>query len=244
MQVKQTVPGGVAAYDGRLKRGDHIISVNGHSTNGLSNKEALQMLKESGKYVTLVVARKVGRRASIVSTPLTSVFHSRQGSGDNSCIESRKMSPLHSPKTSHRRGHGTGSSDEGSRESSQNASPQRSRKHSTWSHRDKTSTLPRQIKGDKAGVHLVELHKGPTGLGLQLQGSTDPCTPIRVKAVLSGGTAFKSGKIHEGDELIQVNGTPFENLNLQDALKVMKELPQGKVSIILRDHKQGSLSQS
>jgi len=98
------------------------------------------------------------------------------------------------------------------------------------------STLPRKIKGGKNGVHLVEVHKGPIGLGLQLQGSMDASTPIKVKAVLSGGPAFKTGKIQVGNEIIEVNRISFESLSQQDAVKVMKELPQGKVSIILRDH--------
>lgn len=238
--------GSVAAQDGRIKRGDRIISINGVTVTGLSNKQALQKLKDAGNCVNLVLIRKMGRRISRATTPLTSARHSRRGSTDNSCLESRKISPQQSPKTVHRRGH-TSSSDEGSKDGSRASSPQHPRKHtrrkSVTSHgelltfRDKKSTLPRKIKGAKLGVHLVELHKGPTGLGLQLQGSTNPETPITVKAVLRGGAAYRSGKIHIGDEIIEVNGTSFEQLNQQEALQVMKDLPQGKVSIILRDHK-------
>jgi len=31
LQVKQIIPGTIAARDGRMKRGDRILSVNGHS---------------------------------------------------------------------------------------------------------------------------------------------------------------------------------------------------------------------
>lgn len=240
--MKQVVPGGAAARDGQLKTGDHIISVNDQNLSGLSNKEALRTLKEAGEHVTLIVTRKIGRMTSRATTPLPSTAPSKQGSGETSRVESR-MSPQHSPRAT-RHGH-TGSSDEGSREGSRSSSPQHTRRHTrrksvsvqgeVLKFRDDRSTLPRKIMGDKGRVHLVELHKGPTGLGLQLQGSTDASTPITVKAVLRGGPAYKSGKIHVRDEIIEVNSISFQNLSQQDALKAMKGLPQGKVSIILRD---------
>lgn len=240
IQVKQVISDGVAAQDGRIKRGDRIISVNGFSVTGLSNKQALQKLKEAGDHVTLVMSRKVGRRASRATTPSASAMVS----GDASRTESRRVSPQRSPKTAHRK---ASSSDEGSREGSRGTSPQRARRHtrrkSVTAHgevltfTDHKSTLPRKIKGAKFGVQLVELHKGPTGLGMQIQGSADAQSQITVKAVLRGGSAFRSGKIHAGDEILEVNGTSFEKLSQQEAHKIMKELPQGKVSIILRDHK-------
>lgn len=237
IQVKQVISSGVAAHDGRIKRGDRIISVNGFGVTGLSNKQALQKLKEAGDHVTLVMIRKVGRRASRATTPSASAMVS----GDTSRTESRRMSPQRSPKTR------ASSSDDGSREGSRGSSPQRTRRHtrrkSMTAHgafltfTDRKSTLPRKIKGAKFGVELVELHKGPTGLGMQIQGSADAQSPITVKAVLRGGSAFRSGKIHLGDEILEVNGTSFEKLSQQEAHKIMKALPQGKVSIILRDHK-------
>lgn len=244
MQVKQVTASGAAARDGSIKRGDRIISVNDLSVTGMSNKQALQTLREAGDRVTLIMSRKVGRRQSRVTTPQASAKHSTQGSRDTSRAESRKMSPQRSPRSTHRRPHS--SSDEGSRDSSQGPSPQHTRKHyrrksvsakgEILTFTDRKSTLPRKIKGAKFGVQLVELHKGPTGLGIQLHGSADGATPITVKAVLRGGPAFRSSKMHVGDEIIEVNGTSFEKFSQQEALKVMKDLPQGKVSIILRDH--------
>lgn len=235
------VLGGVAASDGQIKKGDCIISVNDQSLNGLTNKQALQILKDAD-HVILKITRKVGRKTSTATTPLASARHSRQGSGDTSRVESR-MSPQRSPRSTLRRRHATGSSDEGSRDNSRGTSPQHTRRHhrrqsvsAQGTFRDNKSTLPRKIKGARDGVHLVELHKGPTGLGLQLQGSVDATTPIFVKAVLRGGPAYKCEKIHEGDEIIEVNGISFENISQQDALKAIKSIPQGKVSIILRDN--------
>lgn len=244
--MKQLISGCVADKDGHLKRGDCIISVNGQSLSGFSKRDALQILKEAGDHVTLEISRKIGRKLSTAATPLSSTLHSQQGSGESSHIQSRKMSPQRSPRATYRRARATtGSSDEGSREGSRASSPQPTKKHhrrgsvtaqgEVLTFRDNKSTLPRKIRGAKKGVHLIELHKGPTGLGLQLQGSMDGSTPITVKAVLRGGPAFKSGKMRVGDEIIEVNGISFEKMNHSDAVKTMKGLPQGKVSIILRE---------
>jgi C-terminal processing protease CtpA/Prc len=237
IQVKQVTTTGVAAHDGHIKRGDRIISVNGFSLMGLTNKQALQKLKEAGGCVTLVMSRKVGRRASRATTPSASALVSVN--------TSRTVSPQRSPRIMHQRQ--ASSSDEGSREGSRASSPHRMKRHTRrpsvtvhgeiLTFKDRKSTLPRKIKGAKLGVQLVELHKGPTGLGIQLQGSADAQLPITVKAVLRGGPAFRSGKIHVGDQIIEVNGLSFERTTQQEAHKTMKELPQGKVSIILRDHK-------
>ena len=234
-QVKQVVSG--AASRANVKRGDRIISVNGIGLSGKSTEDALSVLKEAGEHVTLILSRKIGRRVS-KTTPMTSTLHSRKGSAGPSRSESRRISPQL------RRRRGSCSSEDGSVEGS---SPPPSRKHrrresvsaqgEVLTFRDKKSTLPRRFKGVKSDMHLVELHKGSTGLGMQLLGGADSSTPIAVKTVLRGGPAFKSGKIKEGDEILEVNAQSFENFNHQEALQFMKDLPQGKVKIILRDHK-------
>ena len=107
---------------------------------------------------------------------------------------------------------------------------------------DRESTLPRKLSGSKAGVYLVELQKRSSGwLGLQLDGSKDapPTLPITIKAVLQGGAAYKSGLIREGDEVLEVNGASFEKLTLREAVTYMRELPAGKVDMILRDITRG-----
>ncbi len=71
-QVRQVLNGGVAQKDGRLKRGDRIVSVNGQTLAGLDNKGALLVLRDAGAgdTVTLVVCRKLGRRTSLPPTPM------------------------------------------------------------------------------------------------------------------------------------------------------------------------------
>lgn len=103
--------------------------------------------------------------------------------------------------------------------------------------KDPNSTLPRKITGSKVGVYLVELRKEHGGwVGLQLEGDeSDSAIPITVKVVLKGGAAFKSGRICKGDEVIEVNGVSFESLTIWEAVKYMRGLSTGKVSMIMRE---------
>lgn len=87
------------------------------------------------------------------------------------------------------------------------------------------------------GIKVVELHKGPTGLGMHLKGSLtkDKATPISIKEVLPGGVAYKSTKISIGDILLEANGAKFEDVTQGEAVKMIKELPQGTVRLVLLD---------
>jgi len=212
------------------------FKVNGKHVDGLTNREALQLLKEAGNDMTLILTRKVGRRISRQTTPSTSREVSR--------AESRCLSPQRSPpRFAKRGGYGSCSSDEGSREGSRGPSPSTSRRHrrresvtvegEVVNLREKRSTLPRKLRGTKDGVRRVKLHKGPTGLGMQVSGGHDG--PVTVKVVLKGGPADKSHSIHIGDEILEVNNTSFEKYTQKQAMDFIKALPQGKVSIILRD---------
>lgn len=46
---------GAASEDGRLKRGDQIIAVNGQSLEGVTHEEAVCILKKTKGTVTLTV---------------------------------------------------------------------------------------------------------------------------------------------------------------------------------------------
>ena len=86
-------------------------------------------------------------------------------------------------------------------------------------------------------MKVVELHKGPTGLGMLLNGSRtkDNIIPVTVREVLPGGVAYKSGRINTGDVLLEANNTPFEGLTQTEAVNVIKGLPQGNVRLVLLD---------
>ncbi|EDO27241.1 predicted protein, partial [Nematostella vectensis] len=57
IDVRHVVPLGVAAKDGRIRKGDRVLSVNGRSTKGLTHQEVLNLLQNLPRRVVLVVSR-------------------------------------------------------------------------------------------------------------------------------------------------------------------------------------------
>jgi len=55
--VSQIISGSLADCDGRLQVGDWLLSINGKSTIGANNKEAVGMLEQSRENITLVLSR-------------------------------------------------------------------------------------------------------------------------------------------------------------------------------------------
>ena len=192
----------VAGEDGRLKRGDKILTVNGHSLDGVTHKAALALIKDAGNMVTLEVSRQTTHGSfPVASSRITSKLQSRQGSGDSSPAKS-----------------------------SGSPSPMVVRRKPSYATLVGTQS--------SQGVKMVELHKGPTGLGMHLKGSIihePPLAPITVKEVLPGGAAYKSGKINIGDQILEVNGILFEGMTQGQAVRTIKNTPQGIVRLVLLD---------
>ena len=53
--VKTVFPNAAAARDGRLKRGDQLIAVNGTSLDGATHEQAVSILKQAKGQVALTV---------------------------------------------------------------------------------------------------------------------------------------------------------------------------------------------
>eukprot|EP00079_Xenopus_tropicalis_P020214 XP_012810882.1 PREDICTED: tyrosine-protein phosphatase non-receptor type 13 isoform X3 [Xenopus tropicalis] len=51
--VKAVIPKGAAESDGRIQKGDRVLSVNGTSLEGATHKQAVEMLRNTGQVVTL-----------------------------------------------------------------------------------------------------------------------------------------------------------------------------------------------
>ena len=45
LQVHKVIAGSLADRDGRIQKGDRVLSINGRSTKGVSHREALSILK-------------------------------------------------------------------------------------------------------------------------------------------------------------------------------------------------------
>ncbi len=81
LQVHKVIPGTLAARDGRVRRGDRVLSINGRSTKGVAHRDAIAVLKAPRPEVVLVLSR------SRSATPTPS------GEGERDAAEAAANSP-------------------------------------------------------------------------------------------------------------------------------------------------------
>lgn len=82
----------------------------------------------------------------------------------------------------------------------------------------------------------IELNKGDNGLGFSVLDYQDPSNPsyspvIVIRSLVAGGVAQLDGRILPGDRLVAVNDITFENMNLDDVIKILKSTPKGSVKL-------------
>uniref|UniRef100_A0A3B4ADX9 Multiple PDZ domain crumbs cell polarity complex component n=1 Tax=Periophthalmus magnuspinnatus TaxID=409849 RepID=A0A3B4ADX9_9GOBI len=90
-----------------------------------------------------------------------------------------------------------------------------------------------QRYGSLPGVlHMIELEKGRTGLGLSLAGNRDRTRmSVFVVGIEPSGAAGRDGRLMVGDELLEINGQVLYGHSHQNASSIIKSSPS-KVKII------------
>ncbi|KAM6909367.1 multiple PDZ domain protein [Xenentodon cancila] len=90
-----------------------------------------------------------------------------------------------------------------------------------------------QRYGGLPGVlHMIELEKGKTGLGLSLAGNRDRSRmSVFVVGIDPNGAAGRDGRMVVGDELLEINGQVLYGHSHQNASSIIKSAPS-KVKII------------
>ncbi|XP_072232113.1 multiple PDZ domain protein isoform X3 [Leuresthes tenuis] len=90
-----------------------------------------------------------------------------------------------------------------------------------------------QRYGSLQGVlHMIELEKGKTGLGLSLAGNRDRSRmSVFVVGIDPNGAAGRDGRMVVGDELLEINGEVLYGHSHQNASSIIKSSPS-KVKII------------
>ncbi|XP_043466542.1 uncharacterized protein LOC122501268 [Leptopilina heterotoma] len=148
--VHRVLSHSIADKDGRVQRGDRILSINGRSTRGLSHRESLSVLKQPRSEVVLVVSRARIDEGCKLRTRTESVETIVEGYEMNGGIENTAWGP---PSTIaiHKDGAGLGFSLEGGRDSPLGDRPLIIKKIFTGGAAEKTGAL-------KAGDQLLEVN--------------------------------------------------------------------------------------
>ncbi|XP_072904520.1 multiple PDZ domain protein isoform X8 [Hemitrygon akajei] len=213
--IKHILEDSPAGRNGTLKTGDRIVEVDAVDLRDASHEQAVEAIRKAGNPVVFLVQSLITRsRASSqpdTETEITSGLTGLQPSPPES-IEKENSNVAALPANS-----SINSEDELEED-------------------DEFGYSWRKIKqryGSLMGeLHMIELEKGKSGLGLSLAGNKDRSRmSVFVVGIDANGAAGKDGRLQIADELLEINGQLLYGRSHQNASSIIKSAPS-KVKII------------
>ncbi|PAA60376.1 hypothetical protein BOX15_Mlig014213g3 [Macrostomum lignano] len=252
--VKSVAEESAAGRDGRLKVNDRIVEVDNQSLDGLSNHEAVELLKRTGSTVRLKVLRY--RRgpvfdqlqAGTANTPpplhrSVSVTAATRGGQTQAKRHQQPLRQAHSLQATS----GDGSCCDENDAEFKDRRVTNSTAVSVEAPTDKPLTdeeveaararwcslLAEQEPDCEVVVARLTKFKDCPGLGVSLEGTVELLADGRtllprhcIRALLPDGPAGREGSLRLGDELLEVNGHRLHGLNHLEVVEILKSLPQ------------------
>uniref|UniRef100_A0A8D2MZD5 Multiple PDZ domain protein n=1 Tax=Zonotrichia albicollis TaxID=44394 RepID=A0A8D2MZD5_ZONAL len=238
--IKHILEDSPAGKNGTLKTGDRIVEVDGIDLRDASHEQAVEAIRKAGNPVVFMVQSIITLHPHLASLPeilYTNIlesasslpFHfsySPQAFGQSD-TEPEKTSlcnlPLPPPSAF------SGMSSDVAQSSSIRV-PEDVEKEDEYSYSWKKIV---QRYGNLPGeLHMIELEKGKTGLGLSLAGNKDRSRmSVFIVGIDPNGAAGKDGRLQIADELLEINGQILYGRTHQNASSIIKCAPS-KVKVI------------
>nr|XP_039329782.1 inaD-like protein [Saimiri boliviensis boliviensis] len=218
--IKQVLEDSPAGKTNALKTGDKILEVSGVDLQNASHSEAVEAIKNAGNPVVFVVQ-------SLSSTPrvIPTVHNkankitSNQNQGTQEKKEKRQGTAPPPMKLPPPYKAPPDVSDENEEE---DAFPDQKI-------RQRYAELPGEL-------HIIELEKDKNGLGLSLAGNKDRSRmSIFVVGINPGGPAATDGRMHVGDELLEINNQILYGRSHQNASAIIKTAPSKVKLVFIRN---------
>ncbi|KAF3813295.1 hypothetical protein GH733_018459, partial [Mirounga leonina] len=83
------------------------------------------------------------------------------------------------------------------------------------------------------GCYPVELERGPRGFGFSLRGGKEYNMGLFILRLAEEGPAIKDGRIHVGDQIVEINGEPTQGITHTRAIELI-QAGGNKVLLLLR----------
>ncbi|XP_053724093.1 membrane-associated guanylate kinase, WW and PDZ domain-containing protein 3 isoform X1 [Synchiropus splendidus] len=209
-KIGRIIEGSPTDRCGLLHVGDRISAVNGRSIIELSHNDIVQLIKEAGNVVTLTVVPE------------------DEYKGPPSGASSAKQSPALQHRVIGQRS--------ALQDERYNLDLEDRRDGSTWSDH-KTLSLEQQgtlcVTGPNQGCLTVELDRSPRGFGFSLRGGTEYNMGLYILRLAEDGPAQLDGRIHVGDEIVEINGEPARGISHTRAIELI-QAGGNKVVLLLR----------
>ncbi|XP_068278487.1 multiple PDZ domain protein isoform X1 [Nyctibius grandis] len=209
--IKHILEDSPAGKNGTLKTGDRIVEVDGIDLRDASHEQAVEAIRKAGNPVVFMVQ-------SIISRPRAF------GQSD---LEPEKTSlcnlPMPPPSTF------SGMSCDVAQSSSSRVTEDVEKEDEFGYSWKKIVQRYGNLPGE---LHMIELEKGRTGLGLSLAGNKDRSRmSVFIVGIDPNGAAGKDGRLQIADELLEINGQILYGRTHQNASSIIKCAPS-KVKII------------
>uniref|UniRef100_A0A8C2V9D5 Tight junction protein 3 n=1 Tax=Chinchilla lanigera TaxID=34839 RepID=A0A8C2V9D5_CHILA len=248
--IKHITDSGLAARNRGLQEGDLILQINGVSSQNLSLSDTRRLIEKSEGKLTLLVLRDQGQFLVNIPPAVSDSDSSLMEDISDLNSEISQAPPSHVPPPPR---HRQRSPEEASETDSPGGSPRPRRERSVdsrtisepdspgGSSRDSSRDVYRvpsrqslEARGYSPDTRVVRFPKG-ANIGLRLAGGND--VGIFVSGVQPGSPAEGQG-IQEGDQILQVNDTPFRSLTREEAVQFLLALPAGEDVELLTQRKQ------
>ncbi|XP_060134405.1 tyrosine-protein phosphatase non-receptor type 13 isoform X7 [Zootoca vivipara] len=222
LYVKAVIPKGAAEADGRIQKGDRVLSVNGVTLEGATHKQAVEILRNTGQNCVAKVKRILAPSAysgcCCCNTGILPYLRfqnwQKQDSNEVRLVLEKGQPPaarVHAPVTPQ-------------------CTPPNQPNHAGAPERPvKKMTQARDynfVTDDN--TFEVKLVKNSSGLGFSFcrEDSVSPEQPgssiVRVKKLFPGQPAAESGQIEVGDVILKVNGASLKGLSQQEVISALR----------------------
>lgn len=228
---------GPAARSGQLRKGDELLVINGHQVQGVEIEEARQLLATPDQVVHLLVARQEDVEEDCSDDTLTaSPSPSSSRLSEPLRVPAERRASISHPGAAANYNTIPEVSEDGEKDNQATQQyssgvlctlPRRPRHHTGSS-----SSGGRSHGSGNSELLTVTFVKGPGrgALGFSVVGGRDSprgALGIYVRRLFPGGQA--EGLLREGDQLVSLNGEPFEGLSHAEAIAAFKRVRQGEL---------------
>ncbi|XP_024873680.1 uncharacterized protein LOC112455763 isoform X2 [Temnothorax curvispinosus] len=249
--VKSISEGSAADLSNKIQINDRIVEVDGHSLQGYTNHEAVEVLRRTGQTVTLCLERylrgpkfeqlqqaiaaselRLPQPSSPSITSLPSFPMSADGETTTE-IEAEGESHTTVDSAVLQEGERLRTSDEHDEATNVEALLSDPSSELTPQIRAAIKAKWQKIVGPDTEIVVAQLKKFAegSGLGISLEGTVDVENGQEVRphhyirSILPEGPVGQNGTLRSGDELLEVNGYRLLGINHMEVVSVLKELP-------------------
>ncbi|XP_075052370.1 membrane-associated guanylate kinase, WW and PDZ domain-containing protein 3 isoform X2 [Mixophyes fleayi] len=217
-KIGRVIEGSPADRCRKLKVGDRISAVNGQSIVELAHDNIVQLIKDAGNTVTLTV--------------IAEEEHRGPPSGSNSA----RQSPASQHRAMGQSQPSYGTLDRNTLDADSSKGDLSAPYRFLWAdHKpDASLTLPSGSRHSQSlGCYPVELERGPRGFGFSLRGGKEYNMGLFILRLAEDGPAIKDGRIHVGDQIVEINGEPTQGITHTRAIELI-QAGGTKVLLLLR----------